>query len=140
MMTNDDDDCDAGEREREPACWGLVSRCTRLADRPRMRCSAAHKPWLRGAGPTTHPACSPSLLVHPPTAARPQQQTRALATAGSPTIYRTLYQNVFKSNIAYLTYVFAGAIALEWVYSKGVDAAWEVANSGVRACVNASCP
>jgi hypothetical protein len=45
----------------------------------------------------------------------------------------TLYRNVFRSNIAYLTYVFAGAIVVEWVYSKGIDTAWEISNRGVRA-------
>jgi len=61
---------------------------------------------------------------------------RGLATAsssGGGAIYHTLYKNVFRSNIAYLTYVFAGAIAVEWVYSKGIDTAWEMSNSGVRA-------
>ena len=60
---------------------------------------------------------------------------RGLATAsssGGGAIYHTLYKNVFRSNIAYLTYVFAGAIAVEWVYSKGIDTAWELSNSGVR--------
>lgn len=57
---------------------------------------------------------------------------RPISTAAGNNVYRTLYQNVFKSNIAYLTYVFAGAIALEWVYSKGIDTAWEISNSGVR--------
>lgn len=45
---------------------------------------------------------------------------------------KTLYSTVFKSNITYLTYVFVGAIALEFVYSNAVDTAWEVANRGVR--------
>jgi hypothetical protein len=44
---------------------------------------------------------------------------------------KTLYSTVFRSNITYLTYVFVGAIALDTVYSKGVDTAWEIANSGV---------
>lgn len=56
---------------------------------------------------------------------------RPISTAAGNNVYRTLYQSVFKSNIAYLTYVFAGAIALEWVYSKGIDTAWEISNSGV---------
>lgn len=58
---------------------------------------------------------------------------RPISTAGGNNLYRTLYQNIFKSNIAYLTYVFAGAIALEWVYSKGIDTAWAISNRGVRA-------
>jgi hypothetical protein len=66
-------------------------------------------------------------------AAAPAGAARPINTAAGNSIYRTLYQNIFKSNIAYLTYVFAGAIALEWVYSKGIDAAWEISNSGVRA-------
>lgn len=60
---------------------------------------------------------------------------RGLATtssSGGGALYHTLYKNVFRSNIAYLTYVFAGAIAVEWVYSKGIDTAWELSNSGVR--------
>ncbi|GAB5032435.1 ubiquinol-cytochrome c reductase complex kda protein [Nannochloropsis oceanica] len=58
---------------------------------------------------------------------------RGLATtssSGGGALYHTLYKNVFRSNIAYLTYVFAGAIAVEWVYSKGIDTAWELSNSG----------
>lgn len=49
----------------------------------------------------------------------------------SSDVYKTLYQNVFRSNIAYLTYVFAGAIVLEFVYSKGIDTMWEINNRGV---------
>ncbi|EWM27589.1 ubiquinol cytochrome c reductase subunit qcr9 [Nannochloropsis gaditana] len=58
---------------------------------------------------------------------------RGLATAspgGSGAFVHTLYRNVFRSNIAYLTYVFAGAIVVEWVYSKGIDTAWEISNRG----------
>ena len=46
--------------------------------------------------------------------------------------FSLLYQNVFKSNIGYITYVVLGAIALETVYSKGIDAAWDMNNKGVR--------
>lgn len=82
---------------------------------------------------------TPSLPLSPHThlntgARRVAGAARPMSTAAAGNnVYRTLYQNVFKSNIAYLTYVFAGAIALEWVYSKGIDAAWEISNSGVRA-------
>lgn len=52
---------------------------------------------------------------------------------------KTLYSTVFRSNITYLTYVFVGAIALDTVYSKGVDTAWEIANSGVSLRVAKAC-
>lgn len=58
---------------------------------------------------------------------------RAQAPVRQMSTLKTLYSTVFRSNITYLTYVFVGAIALDTVYSKGVDTAWEIANSGVSA-------
>lgn len=79
--------------------------------------------------PTHMYVCIPTVTTG---ARRVGAAARPISTAAGNNVYRTLYQNVFKSNIAYLTYVFAGAIALEWVYSKGIDTAWEISNSGVR--------
>jgi len=51
-------------------------------------------------------------------------------------IYKTLYSTIFRSNIAYLTYIIGGAIVLEYVYSGAIDAAWSAANRGVSGLIS----
>jgi len=48
-------------------------------------------------------------------------------------IPQTLYNNVWgKSNIAYITYIVVGCVAIEFVYGGVTTSIWESANKGVR--------
>jgi Trk-type K+ transport system membrane component len=47
-----------------------------------------------------------------------------------------LYKTVFRSNIGYMTYIFVGAIALEYVYTSAIDGLWNGFNSGVSASLD----
>jgi hypothetical protein len=47
-------------------------------------------------------------------------------------IYTSLYENVWrKSNIAYITYIVVGCVALEGVYGFATNALWDTVNRGV---------
>ncbi len=37
---------------------------------------------------------------------------------------------IFKSNAAYVTYIVLGCVALETIWSKGIEAAWDSVNKG----------
>jgi hypothetical protein len=57
------------------------------------------------------------------------QNRRNASSTGLPSY---LYNNVWrKSNIFYLTYIFAGCVVLEAVYGFATNALWESANRGV---------
>ena len=58
-------------------------------------------------------------------AARPA--TRAKSTSS------LVYNVVFKRNVTYITYIVAGASALEVVYGKATDMFWNSMNNGVSA-------
>eukprot|EP00936_MAST-01D_sp_MAST-1D-sp1_P000593 g593.t1 len=42
----------------------------------------------------------------------------------------TAYQTFFKSNVRYVTFIVAGAVALEVVYGSATDMLWESMNRG----------
>lgn len=56
------------------------------------------------------------------------------APARQNSVLRSLYRTVFKRNITYVTYIFAGAVVLEAVYGTVFDGLWRSINKGVSFC------
>ena len=63
-----------------------------------------------------------------------------MAIAQSRGLNDTAYQTFFKSNVRYVTFIVAGAVALEVVYGSVTDMVWENINRGVRMPPHAPAP
>ena len=66
------------------------------------------------------------------TAARAPTAARAArpAAARRPMSYASFYDTYLKSNSSMVTFIVAGAIVTELLFSKGTDALWSAANGG----------
>ena len=65
------------------------------------------------------------------TAARAPVAARAARPAGRRQMsYASFYDTYLKSNASMVTFIVAGAIVTELMFSKGTDALWSAANGG----------
>ncbi len=51
-------------------------------------------------------------------------------TGGGATRHPGGMNLIFKSNAAYVTYIVLGCVAVEFIWKKGVESAWDSVNSG----------
>ena len=64
------------------------------------------------------------------TIARPAVARPAAAAGRRPMSYASFYDTYLKSNASMVTFIVAGAIVTELMFSKGTDALWSAANGG----------
>ena len=63
-------------------------------------------------------------------AARTTSRIARPTAARRPMSYASFYDTYLKSNASMVTFIVAGAIVTELMFSKGTDALWSAANGG----------
>ena len=106
-------------REREADKWRLPSPLC-------ARCDSMNR-LVTSIRPALGRSISSATLGARPAARRAPQ----MALVPSRGLNDTAYQTFFKSNVRYVTFIVAGAVALEVVYGSATDMLWESMNRGV---------